>query len=444
MNAWWAKYLPDILQEWLDGRQQLQKTIGNTGWLLFDRIVRMGIGVIVSAWVARYLGPAQFGLLAYVISFLAFFQVIANLSIDGFIVRDIAQKPEETPLVLGTALWLRLVFGSLSWALAVLCMYLFHPEDNQLILLTAIVGATLVFQASDTVDLWFQSQSQSRRTVVAKLAAFLFSTCIKVTLLLIKAPLAAFAGVICLEYATSTLGLMVAYRRYPTHERWKSCVNQAKTMLKLCWPFLASGLMMTTFSRIDQIMLKEMLGERELGIYAAALPLATVWTVIPATLVTSLAPYVAQKRMQDENVYRETLVKIFRFFAIVALLCASATALAAPLLIKLLYGSQYQSSALILSTYVFVNLFLFQGTAQYLWVINNNVRSVPLIGTFLSAIICIVSNAVLIKKFGIKGAPFSTLLTECASVVVIPCLLRRDLFDLYMKAFLPIKSYRKS
>jgi len=38
-----TKYLPDIIREWLEGRQQLQKTIGNTGWLLFDRILQMGI-----------------------------------------------------------------------------------------------------------------------------------------------------------------------------------------------------------------------------------------------------------------------------------------------------------------------------------------------------------------------------------------------------------------
>jgi len=79
MNAWWTTYLPDIIREWLEGRQQLQKTIGNTGWLLCDRILRMVIGLTIGAWVARYLGPAQFGELAYVISFIAFFQVITRL-----------------------------------------------------------------------------------------------------------------------------------------------------------------------------------------------------------------------------------------------------------------------------------------------------------------------------------------------------------------------------
>ena len=107
MNAIWTKYLPGIIREWLEGSPHLQRAVGNTGWLLFDRILRMLIGVTVGAWVARYLGPAQFGELAYIIAFIAFFQVIAGLEADGFIVRDIARNLGDTAVILGTSLRLR-------------------------------------------------------------------------------------------------------------------------------------------------------------------------------------------------------------------------------------------------------------------------------------------------------------------------------------------------
>jgi O-antigen/teichoic acid export membrane protein len=88
-----------------------------------------------------------------------------------------------------------------------------------------------------------------------------------------------------------------------------------------------------------------------------------------------------------------------------------------------------------------VNIFLFQGIAQSLWVVNNDVRSVTLFGTFVAAVIGIVANAVLIRKFGVMGAAYSILLTQSVSVVVLPCLFRKDLRDLYSKAFLPFKVY---
>jgi len=52
MNAIWTRYLPGILREWLEGNPHLRKAVGNTGWLLFDRIIRMLIGVTVGVAIA--------------------------------------------------------------------------------------------------------------------------------------------------------------------------------------------------------------------------------------------------------------------------------------------------------------------------------------------------------------------------------------------------------
>jgi PST family polysaccharide transporter len=302
--------------------------------------------------------------------------------------------------------------------------------------MTIIVGAMLVFQASDTVDVWFESQSQSKRTVLAKLASYLFSNGIRIFLLLTKAPLIAFAGVICLESGALAVALFVAYRRFPTDGRWQANISQAKKLLLLCWPFVATGVMITAYMRVDQIMLKEMLGEKELGIYAAALPLVQVWNVIPATLVASLAPFVARMKNRGEAEYRNALVILFRLFALVALIGAGLTAVASPWIVHILYGAEFRSSAAVLTVLVFVIVFIFQGMAQTLWVINDNVRIANLIATFLAALLSIIANLFLIRKFGIMGAVYSYLLAQGASVVLFPCLFRRDLFNLYKKAFL--------
>lgn len=435
MNASWTAYLPGVLREWLDGRLQLQKAIGNTGWLAFERVVRMLIGLTVGAWTARYLGPERFGELAYVLSFIAFFQILSDLQAEGFVVRDISRESAAAGVVLGTALRLRLIASLCSWLAAVGLMWLLHPGETELILLTAIVGATLVFQASDLLDCWFQSQSQSKRTVKAKLASYLVSNAIRVALLLSGAPLVAFAAVMAVEAGMFAWALVLAYRRFPTETRWSASGQEMKRLFHLCWPFVISGLMITAYMRVDQIMLKEMLGEKELGIYAAALPLAQVWNVIPTTLVATLAPFVARKKGRGEAEYREALVIIFRFFAIVSLLGATLTALLSPWLIQLLYGPAYQQSARVLSLVVFMMVFVFQGLAQSMWVVNDSVRAVNVISTAVAAAVSIASNALLIRSFGISGAACSCIIGQATAVVVIPCLLRRDLRQLYGRAF---------
>jgi PST family polysaccharide transporter len=60
---------------------ELRKIVANTGWLFADKILRMGVGLFVSVWVARYLGVEQFGTLNFAISICNFVQYLVNLGV---------------------------------------------------------------------------------------------------------------------------------------------------------------------------------------------------------------------------------------------------------------------------------------------------------------------------------------------------------------------------
>ena len=72
-----------------------RKIIGNTGWLLADRVLRMGVGLFVGAWVARYLGPAQFGSLNFALSLVALLGPLTTLGLDGIVIREIVNDPKK-------------------------------------------------------------------------------------------------------------------------------------------------------------------------------------------------------------------------------------------------------------------------------------------------------------------------------------------------------------
>lgn len=54
--------IPRFIHRRIAHRPNLIKIVDNTGWLFFDKILRMGVGLLVGVWIARYLGPEQFGL----------------------------------------------------------------------------------------------------------------------------------------------------------------------------------------------------------------------------------------------------------------------------------------------------------------------------------------------------------------------------------------------
>ena len=48
-----------------EGRSNLVKTLDNTAWPLFDRFLRMGLGLFLRVWLARYLEPQKIRLLSF-------------------------------------------------------------------------------------------------------------------------------------------------------------------------------------------------------------------------------------------------------------------------------------------------------------------------------------------------------------------------------------------
>jgi O-antigen/teichoic acid export membrane protein len=413
----WIRLLPESLRERLAKRVALHAIVENSGWLIFDKLLRMAMGLLVTAWVARYLGPESFGELAYVLAQIAFFQVVGTLGADGIVVRDIARNRDDAPTLLGTLFAMRVAVGVICWAIAVGVAAISHGPGERIVLLMALAGGSLVFQAADTADLWFQSQSQSRRTVLAKLGALLLSNGCKVLLILVRAPLIAFAAVVAFEALVAAVGMAVVYRRFPTPGRWHVVAGQATLLLRQTWPFMLSGLSVMVYMRIDQIMIKNMLGGRALGIYAAALSVSQLWNVIPTTLVISLAPYIARRKMLGEAQYESALLLLFRVFGAVSLVVSAVTALASPMVVRLLYGSQYLQAAPILAIHVFSNFFVFQGVAQSLWLTNERAGGVALMKTLLGGIAAVCANLVLLPRFGVLGAAVSALVSFGISAV---------------------------
>ena len=68
------------------------KYFKNTSWLFAEKILRMVVGLLVGVWVARYLGPEQFGLLSYALSFVGLFSIVATFGLDEIVVRELVKN----------------------------------------------------------------------------------------------------------------------------------------------------------------------------------------------------------------------------------------------------------------------------------------------------------------------------------------------------------------
>jgi PST family polysaccharide transporter len=297
IKPFWIRFLPEIFRTKFEGRHVLQKTVGNTFWLLADNIIRMGVGLLVGVWIARYLGPTQFGILNYSIAFVALFSTFATLGLDSIVVRNLVRDPACKDEILASAGALKLAGGLATVLLAVGSILVLRPEDTLVHWMVGIIAAGTVFQSLDTIDFWFQSRIESQYTVYAKNSAFLIISVIKIILLLLSAPLIAFAWAGLVEIVLGSIGLLVVYRQKGYDiKAWRARAALAKSLLTDSWPLIFSGVAISIQAYIDQVMLGEMVGDAEVGQYSAALRIISVFGFIPMIIQSSVAPAITEAR----------------------------------------------------------------------------------------------------------------------------------------------------
>ncbi|MBD0386838.1 MAG: flippase, partial [Nostoc sp. C3-bin3] len=346
----------------------LRAIISNTGWLFADRILRMGASLVVGVWVARYLGVQQYGLFNYALAFVSLFSPIFTLGLDDVVVRHIVRQSSNKEEILGTTFWLKLLGGIASVLLAISTMFFLGERETLKIWLVAILAIAGIFRAADTIELWFQSQVQSKYTVIAKNTAFLLNSAIKIALILTKAPLLAFAWVTLAEFAMSAIGLLIVYQvKGSSLWLWRWSFSAAKTLMKESLPLIFSGFAILIFMKIDQVMLGQMIGDSEVGVYSAAVRLSEIWYFIPGAIVSSVAPSIYIVKEKSESLYYQRIGQLLSLMTCISLAIALPMTFLSGKIILIMFGSGYAEAGAILAVHIWTSLFVFMGLATSPW-----------------------------------------------------------------------------
>jgi O-antigen/teichoic acid export membrane protein len=371
----------------------------------------MGVGLFVGVWVARYLGPSQFGQLNYAIAWVSIFTAVAGLGLDSIVVRELVSEPEGKNTILGSAFCLKLTGGIVVWLL-ILCGSLLLPAQNSVTqLMVWILSAGMIFQSLDTIELWFQSQVQSIYIVLGKSSTFVLINLIKIYLIHQSASLIAFAWVGLIEVTLNSIGLFTVYRFSGNNLfKWRIYLPRIKQLLHDSYPLIFSGLLIMIYMRLDQIMLSIMKGDQELGFYAAAVRTAEVWYFIPTAIASSTLPSIIEAKNTSEDLFYKRLQNLYLTMSILGYATAIPISLVSTQLTTFLYGEDFRNSGPMLAIIIWAGLFVNLGIARSSFLTATNLTKFHLLTVFLGATINILLNIILIPSLGGVGASISTLI----------------------------------
>ena len=100
-------------------------------------------------------------------------------------------------------------------------------------------------------------------------------------------------------------------REVPVVSTLKFDSKLAGALLNDSWPLILSGIVISIYMKIDQVMIKEILGASPVGQYAAAARLSEAWYFIPVVICSSVFPALVNVRKINRELYYSRLQKLF-------------------------------------------------------------------------------------------------------------------------------------
>ena len=408
----------------------------NTSWVFAEKIIKIFAALFIGVWVTRYLGPEKFGILSYAQSFIAIFLAFSTLGLNKILVRELVKKPSDKNVLLGTTLFLQTIGSTILISILIITLYYTNTDTftNKIIL---ILGSVTFLQSFNIIQFYFESIVKSKIIVILNLIILIISSTIKVTLIMTNAPLMYFVYNIVLDSLLLAIGLIYFYHiNNSSIINWKIEKTKAILLLKDGWPLILSGIIVSIYMKIDQVMLKEMIDSVAVGKYAAAVRLSETWYFIPTVISSSLFPAIINAKRLSEKLYYERLQNLYDLMVFLALAIAIPMTFLSDWLVNLLYGEEFYLTGKVLSIHIWAGVFVFLGVSRGGWVLTENLQKYSSLYLGIGMISNIIINYFLIPINGIIGAAQATLIAQSVSVLFAPLIFK----DTRLSFFMMLKS----
>ena len=384
----------------------------------------MASALFVGILVARYLGPENYGIMNYVISYVAIFSVFATFGLDNIEIRELSRCNDKKYAILGTCFSLRILFATIAYLGIVLSLFLYKTDQFTSLMILAY-GLTLFTGTSNILRNYFTSIVKNKYIVKSEIFRTFIGAGIKILLLWLEAPLEYFI------YAQIFDTLLVASGYYISYKSivgsillWKFDKTIVGFILKESFPLVLSGAAVIIYQRIDQVMIGNMLNKAEVGYFATAGKFVDLIVFLPTVLVQTVTPILIRTKENCPETYetkKRTFVSITTWTAIIMSLVVS---LLAYWLIIYTYGVKYIPAIPVLQIMAFKAVGMALSSSGGQIIIMERIQKWAFIRNIMGCFLCVILNYFLIPRYGIIGSAAVTIVTVmftgCFANIFIP------------------------
>lgn len=399
------------------------RVIKNASWIILCRIIQAVIGLILTMFSARYLGPSGYGLISYAASIVAFVTPIMQLGLNSTLVQEIVAHPDQEGEILGTAIAMCFV-SSVACIIGVITFVcVANPGETDTIIVCGLYSASLIFQSFEIIQCWFQAKLLSKYTAITTLVAYTAMSAYKIILLIVGKSIYWFALSQVLDYCIISVVFLLIYRKIGI-EQLNISFRRGKQMLEKSKYYIASSLMVTVFAQTDRVMLKLMIDESAVGFYSAAVTCAGMTSFVFGAIIDSARPAILSVKNISQTKFEDRIKLLYFFVIYLALLQSVFISVLSKWIVLFLYGPAYESTINALRIIVWYTTFSYLGSVRNIWILAEGKQRFLWIINLSGALTNVGLNLLLIPVWGINGAAIASLVTQIFTNVIIGFILK--------------------
>jgi O-antigen/teichoic acid export membrane protein len=393
-----------------------RRALGDILVQVVGRVGNLALGVLVTALVARTLGDRGFGQWSTVFIVLQLATYFTDLGLESLAVQRAAADPEREPQWLGALLEIRVVlavpFTVISAIVAVLL-----AESHQMLVTGLIASACVVVSVPSALVAAFQVRVRNHITTGIVTANSVLWAAAVIVLADRNASMVAFAvSFLAVAVVTSALQIFFALRTTPI--RFGGTARLRRELIEVGVPLAISGVLITAYARIDQIIVFEAAGDRQAGLYAAAYRILEQSHFVPLAVMTTLFPMIAASYATDRARVQRLLQVAADYLAVVSLGALAFTLVASDQIIHLVFGPQFADAApalpILMGAFVLISFGYLAGNM----IIILRLQRVFIRYALLALAVNVILNLALVPTYGFLAAAWITLATEVVVVAL--------------------------
>lgn len=408
----------------LFGATDPTRYIKSAFWLTASKIASMAVSLLAIFYIARALGPQNFGEISYVVSIIGVLAFLGAIASGNVIYRDIVKYPDRRDSLLGTS-WVISSIASLFTITLVVAFIFIVPHDELTRNVALILCLAQFFNPFNIIQNTFYARTDTKKLSLAQFGIHIVTSLAKVIAMVSGHGVLVLAIVMVLEQiliATILSGLYIySYKHTPL--KWRFDFDYARQLVRDSLPFVIIASSAAISARIDQIFIKQMIDISSVGLYQAAVQMTELWQFIPGLILAALYPAIVNAKKSGAN-YKKRLYGIGSTFLIYGFSASLLTTFLAPILVPLIYGDSFIGSILILQIYCWSIAGTVLGFLMTHLLVTENLYRAQIVTGVFPMLLNVALNLLWIPTHGVIGAAWATVISYSLLPIIAGLYLR--------------------